>query len=87
VWIVEEMSDVTLANTFFLADDKTQSIPPFSCKRLKHGPNQARNQEFVSGVRNDNFSLKSEGNNTDVEAPHPGCKPKLDINCKLVPQI
>jgi len=26
-------------------------------------------------------------NNTDVEAPNPGCKPKLDINCKLVLQI
>jgi len=22
-------------------------------------------------------------NNTDVEAPNPGCKPKLDTNCKL----
>jgi len=21
-------------------------------------------------------------NNTDVEAPNPGCKPKLEINCK-----
>jgi len=26
-------------------------------------------------------------NNTDVEAPNPGCIPKLDINCKIVPQI
>jgi len=26
-------------------------------------------------------------NKPDVEAPIPGCKPKLDINCKLVPQI
>jgi len=25
-----------------------------------------------------NFSLKSEGNNTDVEAPNPGWKPELD---------
>jgi len=26
-------------------------------------------------------------NNTDVEAPNPACKPKLDINCKPIPQI
>jgi len=26
-------------------------------------------------------------NNTDVQTPNPGCKPKLDKNCKLVPQI
>jgi len=26
-------------------------------------------------------------NNTYVEAPNPGCKPKLDINCQIVPQI
>jgi len=32
------------------------------------------------------LSLKTEGNG--VEAPnHDGRKPKLDINCKLVPQI
>jgi len=35
------------------------------------------------------LSLKSEGkmNKTDVEAPIPGCKPKLDIICRLGPQI
>jgi len=26
-------------------------------------------------------------NNTDGEAQNPDCKPKFDINCKLVPQI
>jgi len=26
-------------------------------------------------------------NNTDVEAPNHCCKPKLDINCKLVPHF
>jgi len=26
-------------------------------------------------------------NNTDVEAPNPGSKPKFDMNCNLVPQI
>jgi len=26
-------------------------------------------------------------NNTDVYIIHPGSKPKLDTNCKLVPQI
>jgi len=31
--------------------------------------------------------LKPEGNNTDVEALKDVCKPKLDINSELVPQI
>jgi len=29
------------------------------------------------------LSLKSKGN----EAPRPGCKPKLEVNCELIPQI
>jgi len=26
-------------------------------------------------------------NNTDVQVLHPGSKPKLDINCKRIPQV